>query len=293
MPVKTAIARAARAMREDAKLHLIALSSLTIAFLCLSTALFAIANLSSVAEAWGGSARMSVYLVDGAQAQDVQQLRLLLDGLSEVTSVEYLSAAEAQRRFAEDSELDPALASLPVEAFPASLEIDLASHTASDRIAAIGARLSAFDAVDDVETYVGWFDRLDSLVTTGRIAAGVLAGLVLLCVLFVVANTIRLAIAGRRQEIEVLKLCGASDGFVRGPFLVEGAVQGLVSSALAVLLLLVAFLIFREEVDATIAALAGVRTVFLSLPVVVALTLGGAAIGAAGSAMSLRRYLAV
>lgn len=293
MRVKTAITRAARAMREDAKLHLVAISSLTVAFLCLATALCAIANLSSVAEAWGRSARMTIYLEDGAPAESVERLRLLLEGVSEVRRVEHLTSAQAQAQFVEDAELDREIASLPADVFPASLEVDLVPGTASARMTGIAERVGRFEAVDDVETYQGWFSRLESLLTTGRVASGVLAALVLLCVLFVVGNTIRLAIAGRRDEIEVLKLCGASDGFVRGPFLVEGAVQGFVSATLAVLLLFAGFVAFREPVDATVASLAGVRTVFLHPAVMLALMLGGAALGAAGSAMSLRRYLAV
>ncbi len=130
-------------------------------------------------------------------------------------------------------------------------------------------------------------------MATGRVASSGLAVLVLLCVLFVVGSTIRLAIAGRRDEIEVLKLCGASDGFVRGPFLVEGAVQGLVSALLALVLLFLVFSAVREHLDATVAALAGVRTVFLHPALGLALVFGGALLGAAGSAISVRRYLTV
>lgn len=293
MHLKTAITRAARAMREDAKLHLVSISSLTVAFLCLATALASIANLSSVADAWGRSARMSVYLTEGASGDDVSRLRLLLEGLAEVRSVQHVTSAEARRQFLEDAELGAELTNLPADAFPASLEIELAASIPGARMAEIAARVDRLEAVDEVETYQGWFDRLETLLATGRVASFVLAGLVLLCVLFVVANTIRLAIAGRREEIHVLKLCGASDGFVRGPFLIEGAVQGFVSALFAVVLLFAAFLAVRGDIDATVASLAGIRCVFLEPPVVLALLFGGALVGAAGSAISLRRYLTV
>lgn len=291
--MKKAIRRAARAIREDAKLHLASLSSLTVAFLCLATALWAIANLSTVADSWGQSGRMSIYLAEGAEGEEVEQLRLLLEGLPEVADAEMVSAADARARFLEDSSLDESLSELPADAFPASLEVTLTGGVANSRLAALVDRISRFSAVDEVETYQGWFDQLDSLLTAGRVAAGALAGLVLLCVLFVVGNTIRLAIAGRREEIEVLKLCGASDGFVRGPFLVEGAVQGFVSALLALILLFVAFLALRGHLDSTLAALAGVRTVFLQPHIALSLVFGGAAIGAVGSIVSLRRYMTV
>lgn len=292
MPLKTAITRAARAMREDLRLHLVAISSLTVAFLCLAAALFTITNLSSVAESWARQGRMSVYLADGADREDVAQLRMLLDGLPEVREVEHVTSRAARAEMASEGE-GAELEALPAELFPASLEVTLAGGTTAARTAAIAERVGRFRSVEAVETYEAWFGQLESLVNTGRVVAGVLAGLVLLCVLFVVSNTIRLAVAGRRDEIEVLKLCGASDGFVRGPFLVEGAVQGLLSSALAVSLLFGAFVAMRGEADATIAALAGVRSAFIHPAIAVALVLGGAIVGATGSALSLRRYLGV
>ncbi|MCB9593451.1 MAG: ABC transporter permease [Sandaracinaceae bacterium] len=292
MPLKTAIARAARAMREDLRLHVVAISSLTVAFLCLAAALFTMTNLSSMAESWARQGRMSVYLAEGAQTEDVAQLRLLLEGLPEVREIEHVTSRAARAQMATESE-DAELSRLPADLFPASLEVTLAGGTTAARSAVIAERVGRFRAVEGVETYEAWFGQLESLITTGRVVAGALALLVLLCVLFVVANTIRLAIAGRRDEIEVLKLCGASDGFVRGPFLVEGAVQGFLSSAIAVSLLFAAFVAVRGEVDSTIAALAGVRSVFIHPSIAVALVVGGGLVGATGSALSLRRYLGV
>lgn len=293
MQLDTAITRAARAMREDARLHLVAIASLTVAFLCLATALWVLANLSAVADSLGRGARMSIYLRDGASAEDVDRLKLTLEALPEVHDVTHLTSATAREQFVRDAELDPSLANLPADVFPASLEVALEGGTTSARLGEIAARVDRFGAVEDVETYQSWFDRLDSLLATGRVASSAIAVLVLLCVLFVVGSTIRLAIAGRRDEIEVLKLCGASDGFVRGPFVVEGAVQGLVSALFALVVLFGLYVAVREQVDASFAALAGVRTVFLHPGIGVALVLGGAFVGATGSAISVRRYLTV
>ncbi|MGE0786859.1 MAG: cell division protein FtsX [Sandaracinaceae bacterium] len=285
--------RAARAMREDATLHLVSLSSLTVAFLCLASALAVVSNLTSMAQAFGRSGRMSIYLAEGADAESVAQLRLLLEGISEVQSVEHVTSAEARERFMEDASIDGSLAELPTDAFPASLEVTLASGATSARVGAIVTRIRALGAVDEVETYEGWFARLDTLLGAAKLAAFGLALLVLLSVLFVVANTIRLAIAGRRTEIEVLKLCGASDGFVRGPFVIEGAAQGFLSAAAALLILFLAFAMLRGHVDSSLAALAGVRTVFLEPSWAFVLVVGGGLIGALGSLLSLRRYLVV
>lgn len=293
MDLKTAIARARRGLREDLRLYLVAVSSLTVAFLCLATALLGVTNLSQVADEWGRSRRMTVYLVDGARSQDVAQLQALLEGLPEVSSTEHVTAAAARSQFVEQTDLGADLGNLPADVFPASLEVTLKSGVTVQRMDDIADRVGRFGAVDEVETYGSWFGKLESLLSAGQLAALALCLLVVVCVIAVVGNTIRLAVAGRREEIEVMKLCGATDRFVRRPFVVEGAAQGFVSALLALLVLAIGFLALRGQVDATIAVVAGVQTVFLGPAVIAGLLIGGGLLGAVGSAMSLRRYLSV
>jgi cell division transport system permease protein len=293
MDLKTAIVRARRGLRDDFKLYLVAISSLTVAFLCLGAALIAVENLSAVEARWGQSGRLSVFLKDGARPEDVQRLRAILGELPEAEAVEYVSPAAARERFLEQAEIDVGMAALPADVFPASVEVALMAGTPVQRIETIAMRVARHGAVEDVETYRSWFQRLDALLVAGRGAAGALAFLVLVCVVAVVGNTIRLAVAGRRDEIEVMKLCGATDGFVRHPFVLEGAFQGFVASGLALVLLLIAFVMMRSTVDASLAMITGVRAVFLHPGVAAGLVLAGAGIGALGSTLSLRRYLAV
>lgn len=293
MELKTLMSRAKRGLREELRLYLVAISSLSVAFLCVGGALLAVSNLSSIAERWGQSGRMTVFLRDGAQEGDVAQLRIVLESLPEVHEVEALSSAEARALFLAQSEVSANLTALPAEVFPASLEVSLKGGTDPARVEAIAGRVGQLRAVDDVETYRGFFDRLDSLIAAGRGLAAMLALLVGLCVLAVIGNTIRLAVARRRDEIEVLKLCGATDSFVRGPFVVEGTFQGFASALLAVLVLLLGFALLRGPLDQSISALTGTRAAFLEPWMLMALILSGALIGAAGSALSLRRYLVV
>ena len=293
MDLHTAFLRARRGFREDAKLYAVAVSSLAVAFLCLATALLAITNLSAMAERWSRSGRMTVYIRDGAPDADVQALRTTLAELPEVSSATALSAAEAREQFVRDANVGGELAGLPADAFPSSIEVTLRTGVTAARGDEIAARVGHVAAVEGVETYRAFFQKLESLVLAGRTTAGVVALLVLICVLAIVGNTIRLAVAGRRDEIEVLKLCGATDNFVRGPFLVEGALQGFTAALVAVVFLGVCYAMLHAQLDGTIAALTGVREAFLNPAVVVTLILGGGVAGVIASAASLRRYLTV
>lgn len=293
MDIRSLVSRARRGLRDDSRLHLVAIASLVVAFLCLEAALLSVANLARVAERWSGSKHLTVYLKDGAQEGDIAQLRLVLESLQEAESVRYVSAAEARQEFATQTDMGERAAALPPEAFPASLEISLRPFAKHKRIAEIAERVRRFSAVEEVETYQDWFAQMGSLVRAGRGAVVLLALLVIVCVTAIIGNSIRLAIANRKREIEVLKLCGATDGFVRAPFVIEGALQAIASSVAALILLVVVYFALRGQIESTFSAVTGVRTVFLDPLTMLGVVLGGAMLGALGSALSLRRYLQV
>jgi cell division transport system permease protein len=117
--------------------------------------------------------------------------------------------------------------------------------------------------------------------------------MVAVCVVAVIGNSIRLAVANRRDEIEVLKLCGATDGFVRAPFVAEGTIQALVAAVVAMLILLVVYASLVGQVRPTFSVLTGVNPCFIDPLLVLGIIAGGGAVGALGSALSLRRYLVV
>jgi cell division transport system permease protein len=266
---------------------------LAVDFICLGATLLGVTNLDAAATRWGQSGRITLFLKDDADPQDIAQLRVVLEGLADVREVTHVTPAQARQSFLEEADVGADLSALPSEVFPASLEVALVQGVTRERSESIASRLAQFRAVSDVESYGSWFQKLDHLLWGARMLALGLALLVMFCVVAVIGNTIRLAVARRRQEIEVLKLCGATNGFVRGPFVLEGIFQGFASALLAVLALLVGYLALHESVDSTLAALTGSRVVFLSAWTLVALLAGGALIGAIGSAVSVRRYLSV
>jgi cell division transport system permease protein len=287
-------ARAKRGAREDIRLYMVAVSSLTVAFLCLSTALLGLTNLRELAERWGRTHHMSVYLKDGAERADVDRLLSVLGALPTLSRVEYLSPEVAREQFVRDATVGSGLSGLPAEVFPASVEVEFGADVEARSIEEVAQKVAAFSAVvDQVDTYRTWFDRLGSLLSAGRIASLLLTILVVVCSFAVVSNTIRLSVAQRRDEIEMLRMCGATDAFVRGPFVLEGTLQGLFAALLAMLLLALGYLALHGHLDAALAPLAGMKVAFLPPLVAIAIPVSGALLGALGSAVSIRRYLRV
>ncbi len=291
MDIRTLFKRSKRGVTENKHAYAISTASLAVAFLCLATALLAITNLSQMTSRWNQSHRLTVYLHEGARSADIQQLRLALTGTSEIARVEYLNSQQAREAFLKDTQTRSEFQAVPEEAFPASLELYIAEGVSSARMTRLAKRIMHFPAVEDIETYAASFKRLQVLLSMARHAAGALALLVALCVIAVVANTIRLAVSTRAEEMHILKLCGATDRFVRSPLLLEGAFQGFTSSTLAVLILGIAFIGMRAPIDAALFAFMGVHPSFLSIWSSLLLIIAGTAMGVLGSFLSVRRHL--
>jgi len=293
--------RARRGMVREWRLHVLSIFSLAVAFVCLGAALLVVTNLHAVEERWAHAGRASVYLKDGATQDEVDALRLALVRVPGVTGVRYVSSGDARTEFGQAQLPGPGdpgaasapLAALPVEAFPASIEIDVAPDMPDAELADMVAKMKTLPTVDDVETYQSWTERLSRLVRGGVAASVLLAIVVFAAVLAVVGSTMRMALQRRRSEVEVLKLVGATDGFVKKPFVVEGSVQGALGALGAIALLAALFLLVRGRLDGELASLVGVSPSFLPWPVAAGMVALGAVLGAAAALASLRKLVAV
>lgn len=284
--------RAWRGGRGDWKLHALGIFSLAVAFVCLASALLVVVNLRAVESRWARAGRASVYLRDGISEQDVMSIRRALAQTSGVATTRYVSPSDARKDVVGDG-VEGSLAALPPEAFPASIELELASDVTDQDLAAMATKLRALPQVEAVETYQRWTERLSTLLRGGVTASAVLALVVLGAVVSVVGSTMRLALQRRRIEVEVLKLVGATDRFVRGPFVVEGAMQGLFGAAAAIALLGLLYVIVRGRFDDALAALLGLDPVFLPWPIVLGMMALGGALGALAAFAGVRRLASV
>jgi cell division transport system permease protein len=286
--------RARRGMLREWRLQALSVFSLAVAFVCLGAALMVVTNLRSIEERWAHAGRASIYLKDSATQNDVDSFKTALSQAPGVTSVRYVSSGQARADFgAAELAGKSELAALPVEAFPASIEIEVRSDMTDVELTEIVSKLKQLPGVDDVETYQAWTDRLARLVRGGVAAAALLAIVVFAAVLAVVGSTIRLALQRRRTEVEVLRLVGATDGFVKGPFLLEGSAQGALGAIGAIALLGVLFLVVRGRLDDQLAALIGVEPSFLPWQIAAGLVGLGAVLGATAAALGLRKLVAV
>jgi cell division transport system permease protein len=239
---------------------------------------------------------VDVYVAESATQKEIADLEKAIAATTNVKSVEFISKDEAlalaqeknPRAFREGAEL---LGSNPLPAsFRVTPEDPDQLGVIVDRLSPGGdPRLAAIDEVRNREE-----DTKEILSATGLVKA-LTAGLTILLVfasIALIANTIRLSVFARRREVEVMKLVGATNWFIRWPFVIEGVIVGFFGGVLAVLLLTIAKETFIDPLSERFALLAAPDTIDFPLLVVV-LMLACVAVSALGSGITLRRFLKV
>jgi cell division transport system permease protein len=194
----------------------------------------AVDNVVALSSGWEGPGRISVFLKRDINDAAARKLADRLRRRDDVAKVEYISRDQAFEEFKHQSGLGEALGALERNPLPTVLVVHPANTSNQPQAMALLAReLGALDEAELAQLDLEWVKRLQAWL--GVIERGVqIVGLLLaVAVLLIVGNTIRLAVLSRRDEIEVAKLVGASDAFIRRPFLYSGLAQGALGSLLA------------------------------------------------------------
>ena len=259
--------------------------------------------LSQVAESVEQKVSIRVFLKDGAAPEDVDALQAAIVADPNVANVTYTSKEQALEDFRETIVKDnPEIVDqLEGNPLPASLDIDLVDPrtvvTVADAIKANPTFLKVADRPDDPDRSVKYGEKIvaDLFATTRIIrlvSAAFIAMLGVISLIFI-SNSIRLAIYARRKEIGIMRLVGASNWFIRTPFLMEGVIQSLVGAALALITLALVRLSLLPGLGDLLRFLPLSLDSAAALQISLMLILGGIVIGLLGSGVALRRYLKV
>jgi len=216
-------------------------SLLTVAVIGIALALPAglnvlVANARVLSAGWESAVDFSVYLQHGLELERAEALAAQTRARSGIAAVEIISAEAALAEFREHSGFTAALESLGENPLPHTLVVRPAPTLDAGAVAALAAELEALEEVELVQLDTAWVERFLGIIDIARRATEVTLLLLGLAVIIIVGNTIRLDIQNRRSEIEVMKLIGGSDGFIRRPFLYGGLWYGITGGLLAVIL---------------------------------------------------------
>ena len=262
------------------------LSVTTIAFSLFVLGLFGlvVVNLQDALHNVEERVEIVAYILPGTPIEATAQALKDVEAFPEVQTATYVSEEEALTRArAELVEFRDVLRELERNPLPASIEIKLKPgfHDA-DHVAAVAERMSGFGFVDDVRFGREWVENVDRLRGLAAAVGLVVGAAFAVVAIIIIGTTIRMAVLQRSREIAIMRLVGATDGFVRRPFLLQGAIKGLLGGAVALGLSFVAYLLINRYL---------LQSSFFTQEEALAIVAFGALIGLLGSATSVGRHL--
>jgi cell division transport system permease protein len=241
---------------------------------------------------------VDVYLKSDAKPADVQRVeQRLKNDTPYVGTVDFVSKDKA---YAEEKKRNPeAYELLGSNPLPDTFRVTPDSpgnveklRDALAPVAANGQRAAIDPTIDEVKNRRDDTQKILTATRVVKLSMGALAILLVLASILLIANTIRLSLFSRRREVEVMKLVGATDWFIRWPFMIEGIVMGALGGVLAILLLVIGKIAFLDPLAQDFALIASPDTI--NFPLLVAVLLcASVVVAAAGSGLSLRRFLRV
>lgn len=195
--------------------------------------ILALDNLAAVTQDWDGTPSANIYLERTLSEADQQALKTQIDALPDITQSTLISAEEGRAAFADRTGMREMLALLETNPFPPVIQATPDSTLSPASVDALINSLSDFSGIEDIRLDQAWLQRLQTIVELASKATGLIGALLAIAVILVVGNTIRLDIENRRSEIQIMKLIGGTDAFVRRPFLYTGFWHGLMGGFLA------------------------------------------------------------
>ncbi|MFW6146976.1 MAG: cell division protein FtsX [Thermodesulfobacteriota bacterium] len=270
--------------------HIVGIGTMAIAFLLFDVFLLVFLNINDWIEEQGSSLTMSIYFKDNPDESELDRVTEELLRYPEVTIKEYISKRDAMRKLKERlSDKAGVLDGLEENPLPASLEILLSRGKIADSSYQLKRDLEMLESVDEVQYSYQWVEKARAAMEVVSFVGMIFGGLLFLAALFIIINTIKLTVYSRQDEVEILKLVGATKRFVKAPFLIEGSLEGLLGGSAALTVLFLCYLAVITKIDLRF-GFASLDIAFLPLSFIVLLLVMSAAIGFIGSLISLSRF---
>jgi cell division transport system permease protein len=280
-------------LRTNRTTTVVAIVTTAFTLACVGIFLLSYVNLRNAAVWLQEDIKIILYLDDRISSEETKELEGRLKADRMVSGVLYISKEQAlgefRAQFPSDSHLLEGLGENPL---PASFIVTPATgYQSPDAVSRWAERARTMAGVAKVDYNQEWIDVLAGLVRYIELTAIGVGVILSAAAVTIIGNTIRLALFARREEIEILRLIGATRAFIRIPYFLEGAVLGACGSALALGILKLGFELFRQQISST-GRFQGIENMvsFFPLSICVAFVAVGMGLGVAGSVVSLRRF---
>lgn len=281
-----------KSIRRNGFMSFASISTVAVSLFVLGMFLMIFLNTNNLAQYLESQVQVSVYMQDSATDKELAEVKAKLQKMPGVVKVNQVSKEQALTRFKERlGDQEQLLNSLGKDnPFPNSFEVQVDSP---ERIKVLTPQIGQIPKVETAKFGQEVVEHLFQLTKILRFGGILLVIFLAMATLFIISNTIRLTVFARRKEVLIMKYVGATDWFIRWPFLLEGMTLGFFGAVIAFLLINSIYAALLERIHATLAFLPLLPAQPLLLYVDLFLLIAGTGIGALGSYISLRKFLRV
>ncbi len=250
-------------------------------------------NIQGMVNKWRENFQVVIYLQDNIAKKDLKKLKSYLSSMQKIDKYLYVSKDQALKKFRKRLDRNQTiLDNLDVNPLPASFELKLKNEYRNYKeIKSIAEDVKKFKGIESLEFGEGWLERIETILFFLKFIVLAIGGMICIGIILIISNAIKLSLYARKDEIEIMQLVGATDWFIKGPFLLEGILQGFLGAILSMIILYGFYEMFIDNLQ-TSRFFIGARS-FLFIPPrdIAYIILSGALIGYAGSYVSLRKFL--
>lgn len=282
-----------KSIRRNGFMSFASISTVAVSLLVLGMFLLISLNTNNLAQHLESQVQISVYMQDSANAQDLKNTEAKLKSIPGVVKVTPITKVQAMERFKKrlGDQQKQLLASLGKDnPFPNSFDVQVASP---DKIKTVSEPISKLPKVETAKFGQEIVEHLFNLTRIMRFGGALLVVFLAMATLFIISNTIRLTVFARRKEVIIMRYVGATDWFIRWPFILEGMTLGFAGAVVASFIIDVSYGALLSKIHATLAFLPMLPSTPLLYYVTGFLLVAGTGIGALGSFISLRKFLKV
>ena len=277
---------------QNSFLNFVTIITISLTILIASAFILFFVNTGEIINSWKRGLRIMAYLKPGIHNADLTNLKRTIQSLDGVHTLRFISKQEAIDRLKAQMQHQSSLfENLTENPLPDSFEIRMTASSGSwQKIESLAAQIGSLTLIEEVEYGRRWIGRFVRIISLFRLAGYAMGALFFMATVFIIANTIRLVIYSRREEVEIMRLVGATDSFIKMPFYIEGLIQGAVGAAMGLVMLFISFFFISSNIEQGFSP--GLfRLRFLSPTTIGGILLGSMLVGWLGCYISLKQFL--
>ena len=250
--LKRHLRRALQDMRSNRMLSLVTISTFALSILIVSSAMLFFVNMGDIMDGWRQGIRVMAYLQEGLNAADRSTLKVRMESLYGVQQAEFVPKDQALARLrTQMGRQTSILDNLESNPLPDAFEIQMIAASQSwDKVEQLAKALEKLEGVSEVEYGQRWIKRIINIFNLFQLTGTVMGALFFMAAIFIVGNTVRLVLYSRREEVEIMRLVGATEQFILAPFYFQSLIQAALGGIIGLAALFMMYMLIQSRITA-------------------------------------------